>query len=125
METLLHDWGWAGVVVYIFFREVWPWIRARFDKSADQEALLEAQRAEAELKAREARDARDAAREERMVRAMEDMAKSSSGIERILGVVNVRLDVIERHLGLDKQPEPVAVDAGQERRTQPRKRGAP
>jgi dihydroorotate dehydrogenase len=90
MEGQLQQYGWIGIAVYFFFRDVWPWLRKRLDKSQDSDANI----AEAKL-------TREAAREERMVRAMEDMAKTSRAIECILSSVNVRLDVIERRLGLD------------------------
>jgi dihydroorotate dehydrogenase len=86
----LQQYGWAGIAVYFLFRDVWPWLKKRLDKSQDSDANI----AEAKL-------TREAAREERMVRAMEDMAKTSRAIECILSSVNVRLDVIERRLGLD------------------------
>jgi hypothetical protein len=90
MEAQLwQQYGWAGIAAYFFFRDVFPWLRKRLDKSQDSESKI----AEAKL-------TREAAREERMVRAMEDMAKTSRAIEGILSAVNVRLDVIERHLGL-------------------------
>jgi hypothetical protein len=109
METILHDYGWAGVALYLFFDKVWPWLRVRFDKSQSTQASTA-----------EAKDAREAAREERMVRAMEDMAKTSRAIETILSAVNVRLDVIERHLGLTQAD--VTVEQT-ERPTQQRRTG--
>jgi hypothetical protein len=105
MESL-REYGWAGVVIYVAIKEIWPWLRKRLDKSMDDGA-----------QAREAQLAREAAREERMVRAMENMDKTSSGILRVLSVMDLRIGLIERHLGLPT-PEPDMDD-----RTM-RKRGA-
>lgn len=89
MDALLTNYGLIGVTIYLLFRDIVPWAKKRLDKSQDSDAKIS-----------EARVTRDAAREERMVRAMEDMARTSRAIESILSAVNVRLDVIERHLGL-------------------------
>jgi hypothetical protein len=68
---------------------------------------------DSEAAMKEAGMARDAAREERMVKAMENMAESNNAIQTILSAVNVRLEIIERHLGLPAK-EPT---------TQPRPKG--
>jgi hypothetical protein len=95
MEALLHDYGWAGVFVYITFKEIVPWLRKRLDKTFDDGAAM-----------KESQRAAETAREERSVKAMENMANALLGIKEILSAVNVRLDVIERHLGLADQPAP-------------------
>jgi hypothetical protein len=103
METLLHDYGWAGVFLYIFVDKILPWLKKRLDKNQDNGSRMQ-----------EAQMARDAAREERTIRALENVAEAVNGIKVLVSAVNVRLEVIERYLGL---PTPAVAES----KTHPRK----
>lgn len=89
LETFFDRYGLYGVVLYIIVREVIPLIVKYMDRSQVSATKI------AELKA-----VKEAEREERSIRAFEQMVEIVGGIREFMASVNVRLAVIERALGL-------------------------
>jgi NifB/MoaA-like Fe-S oxidoreductase len=110
LVILLQRWGWAGVVLYIAVRELWPVVKDHLIPSyvQDRKRRAEAEVAEVKRRVDEERTYRVqlANFQERQVRAFEQVAEAVGEIRETLASFNDRLGHVERDLTVIRAERP-------------------
>lgn len=92
---ILHDWGWAGVLVWLMYRELWPFVREKlFPAYIDARKRQDAERAR-ERERLEKLEERQVASFEKIAESQNGIASAIKAIESILAVNTERLGVIQ------------------------------
>lgn len=111
-QVLLHQYGLWGVIVWLIFRDLVPFLKEQF--SASHKARIAQQEEERRIRA---------AREEKLTTVLEQFGSQLHTFGLAMTVVTERLTAIERDQDIVMRTVEILADRKQQDRSQQRQRG--